>query len=291
MTPSTIGLIFPSGTDMNQSQPIFLGHFCPLDSLVHRLDARAKMTAALAMMALVLMAKSIIVYLLLAGGLLLALRLSGVEAASFLRNLKPVAWLVLVTVAFHLLFAEKTEPYLVDLAFLKISSSSLYSATFFSIRLIIFVLISFAFTLTTSPSDIADGFSRMIRPLRRFSFPVDDLSLILFMAMRFIPVLYEEFHAIRNAQILRGADFSGPYRNRIKAATALIVPLLVLSVNRADELAMAISARGYRRFDNSETIRTLYVTSRFSLPEVMFLSLIFIFLICIYTLGVVNVWP
>ncbi|MDF1544386.1 MAG: energy-coupling factor transporter transmembrane component T [bacterium] len=276
---------------MNQSQPIFLGHFCPLDSPVHQIDARAKMIAALAMMLFVLVSESILVYLMLAFSLLLALKFSGLEISSFSRNLKPVIWLVVITVLFHLLFAQKTEPFVVNLPFLKISRSSLYSASFFSIRLLIFILISFALTLTTSPSDMADGFSRLIRPLRRFRLPVEEMSLILFMAMRFIPVLYEEFHAIRNAQIIRGADFSGTFRKRVKGIVALVVPLLVLSINRADELAMAITVRGYRRPEADSVSRTLYTTSRFSWPETLFLTFTIVYLVSIYLLGDLNAWP
>ena len=92
----------------------------------------------------------------------------------------------------------------------------MHYGVFYSLRLVLFVSIVFLITLTSSPSELADSLARIMNPLKKIKVPVDDIALILFIAIRFIPVLYEEFKTIKNAQILRGASFGGSLYNRIR---------------------------------------------------------------------------
>ena len=139
-------------------------------------------------------------------------------------------------------------------------------AGFFSLRLVLFVSIAFLMTLTNSPSELGDAFIKIARPLEKLRVPVSDLALILFIAIRFIPILYDEFTAIKNAQIIRGVSFTGSFFNRIKKTTAIIVPVFVAAIQRADELAMAIEARGYK----AGRKRTFYSRSHFGTNEWIF---------------------
>ena len=129
-----------------------------------------------------------------------------------------------------------------------------------------FVSIVFLITLTSSPSELADSLAKIMKPLKKIKLPVDDIALILFIAIRFIPVLYEEFKTIKNAQILRGANFGGSLFNRIKKSSSIIIPVFVATAGRADEIAQAIENRGYGK----NRSRTYFSLKNFGLNETVF---------------------
>lgn len=251
---------------MFQNTPILLGQYRPLDSFLHRLDARAKIIPIVLVLILALLTDSLLFYaaiiLSLAGGLVM----SGVDRRTLVNNFKPVVILVLITGLYHIIFSQRDSSVLVNLFGFNITSGGVHMALFYSLRLVIFISIAFLMTLTNSPSELGDALTKLLGPLRKLRFPVYDLALILFIALRFIPILYEEFTAIRNAQIIRGVRFTGSLVTRLKKTTSVIIPVFVSAIQRADELALAIEARGYR----SDRKRTFYSRSRFGWREVAF---------------------
>lgn len=251
---------------MFKSSPILLGQYKPLDSYLHRLDARAKMIPVLLILVLALFTDSYLFYSGIMISLIAALWYSGISRETLLRSFKPILWLVLITIVYHLIFSGKQTETVFTLFGYKFTKGALDYAAFYSLRLILFVSIAFLVTLTSSPSEIGDAFAKVIRPLKRLKVPVDDLALILFMAIRFIPVLYEEFTIIKNAQRLRGVDFSGSLVNRIRKSTSIIIPVFVAAIGRADELAQAIEVRGYGKNQS----RTYFSKSKFGVNEIGF---------------------
>jgi len=248
---------------MFQTGPILLGQYRPVDTFLHHLDARAKMLPITLVLVLGLLTESFAFYIVILAALVLGLLLSGVGSRQLLSNSKPIIWLVVVTAAYHLVFSGGESRLVVDWGWFHIREAALIKASFFSLRLVLFVAIAFLITLTSSPSELAEAFTRILAPLRRVRIPVQDLSLILFMAIRFIPVLYEEFEAIRNAQIIRGVRFTGSVITRIRRTLGIIIPVFVAALQRADDLALAIEARGYR----SDGDRTIYSHLRFGARE------------------------
>jgi energy-coupling factor transport system permease protein len=252
---------------MFQSGPIVLGQYRPLDSFLHRLDARAKMAPVTLVLVLALLTHSFIFYLFILAALIAALLFSGINSTTLLRNFKPILFLVLITVFYHLLFTGRQSPALLEVFGFKLTRDALTMAGYYSLRLVLFVAVAFLITLTSSPSELADAFTRLLRPLRKIRVPVDDFVLILFMAIRFIPVLYDEFVTIRNAQIIRGVQFTGSLVTRLRKTVSIIIPVFVAALQRADELALAIQARGYR----GDTKRTFYARTRFGVKEWLFM--------------------
>lgn len=244
---------------MFQNSIVLLGQYRPLDSYLHRLDARAKIIPVSLVLVLSLLTSSFLFYIVSLVSLVLALVLSGVGYRTLVNNFRPILMLVGITALYHLIFSGAGTEVWVDLWLFTVTDGGLKMAGFFSLRLILFVSVAFLMTLTNSPSELGDAFTKLARPLVRFKVPVYDLALILFIAMRFIPILYEEFSAIKNAQMMRGVDFSGGMINRARKTTSIIIPVFVAAIQRADELAMAIEARGYR----SGAKRTFYSRSRF----------------------------
>ena len=244
---------------MISTAPLLLGHYYPLDSFLHRLDARAKLVPVLAVMVLGLMTDSALFYLAVLAALIGGLLLSKVKPGIIARNFQPILILVAITFAYHLIFSGRDSRPVFEIFGLPVRSESLALATFYSLRLLLFVSVVFLVTLTSSPSDLAEAVTRLLRPLKKLRVPVDDIGLILFIAIRFIPVLHQEFLAVRNAQIIRGVDFSGGLLSRARKTVTIVIPVLVAAISRADELALAMEARGYR----SGAPRTFFTRTRF----------------------------
>ncbi len=244
---------------MISTAPLLLGHYYPLDSFLHRLDARAKLVPIMAVMVLGLLTESAWFYLTVLAALLGGLLLSKVEPKIIARNFQPILILVAITFAYHIVFSGHDSRPVFEIFGLTLRAESLSMAVFYSLRLLLFVSVVFLVTLTSSPSDLAEAVTRLLRPLKKLRVPVDDIGLILFIAIRFIPVLHQEFLAVRNAQVIRGVDFSGGLLSRARKTGTIVVPVLVAAISRADELALAMEARGYR----SGAPRTFFTRTHF----------------------------
>jgi energy-coupling factor transport system permease protein len=114
-------------------------------------------------------------------------------------------------------------------------------------RIFILILFTSLLTLTTSPLQLTDGIEYILSPLKRFGVPASELSMMMTIALRFIPTLLEEADKIMKAQQARGADFeSGNLIQRAKSLIPLLVPLFISAFRRADDLALAMESRCYR---------------------------------------------
>lgn len=249
--------------------PIVLGQYRPIDSFLHHLDARAKMLPVTLVLVLSLLTDSAAFYVIILGALISGLLLSGVGAGTLSRNFRPILLLVVITMAYHLIFYQGPTRVLVTIFGWSIREGAVMNAVFYSLRLVLFISMAFLITLTSSPSELAEALAKLFRPLRKIGIPVNDLALIVFIAIRFVPILFEEFTAIRNAQMIRGVNFSGSFVTRLKKTTYIMLPVFMAAISRADDLALAIEARGYR----SNQTRTFYTHGRFGAGEAWFMVL------------------
>ena len=224
-----------------------LGQYLPLDTPLHRLDPRVKILSVVALSLLIFGATTGEI-VLISVFLFAAIRSAGMTPAVALRSLKPVAVFMAMIFSVHLLFTEG-EP-LVSLAPLpmRITRDGILRGLFVTWQFAGLVLAAAVLTRTTSPSDLVGGIERLLRPFSRVGVPSQDIAVMIAMALRFMPMLMEEYDRLRTAQMARGADFTtGSLALRGRAIAALAVPLLLSSFRRADELAVAMEARGYRR--------------------------------------------
>jgi energy-coupling factor transport system permease protein len=224
-----------------------LGQYRPGTAFLYRLDARTKILLVLALMISALESTDLAFYaglIVLLVVLLVSCRLSG---RLILNNLKPVVWFIAFTAIFHLLFSGKHDP---DIAFhvgpLAVSDTAVLMAVTYSARILIFVMATFILSLTTSPLSLSEAVVSLLKPLRLIKIPIYDLGMILFIALRFIPVLVNEVDTIRKAQFIRGVTISGSFRTRLKRSVALVLPVFFSALRRADDLSVAIETRGYR---------------------------------------------
>ncbi|SYZ73916.1 Energy-coupling factor transporter transmembrane protein EcfT [Candidatus Zixiibacteriota bacterium] len=224
---------------------LIIGQYRPHDSFGHRLDPRAKILCAIFLMIISIFTTSFIFYLFIIAGLGAMLLLSDISIKVILKNSRPFLVLVLITALYHLLFSARDTHPIGELFGFKLTEGGLAMAVAFSLRMLVFVGIAFFVSLTTMPADMAETLVRWLRPARRLGVPINDIGLMVFIAMRFIPVLAEELDTIKKAQIVRGVNFSGGLKNRAKKMTVLLIPVFQAAIRRADDLAIAIESRGY----------------------------------------------
>lgn len=223
---------------------ITLGQYYPTDSVLHRLDPRTKLFGTLVYIVTLFLADSLFGYAAAALFLVLAIKLSNVPVKFMVRGLKAIVFLLLISVSFNLFLTPGTPIF--KIGFLQMTWEGLELATFMAVRLIFLVMGSTILTLTTTPNQLTDGLEKSLGFLNRVGVPVHEVSMMMSIALRFIPILIEETDKIMKAQMARGADFeSGNLLQRVKNMIPLLVPLFVSAFRRADDLAMAMEARCY----------------------------------------------
>jgi len=265
---------------MPTSHTIPFGQFRPGDSWLHRLDARAKFLPVLLIMILALLTDAIAFYLVLVAGLSTILLTVDRTLGRLLKTLRPILFMIALTILYHLIFTARDSAPLFDILGFAITQGGLHQAAFFSLRLMIFVLVAYLLTLTSAPSELAEGITRLLKPLERIRIPVAVIGLVLFMAIRFVPILAEEFRAIQQAQRARGVRFSGSLISRIRHSLAVLLPVFVAALSRADELAAAMEARGYR----PDRPRTTFTHLSFCRSETVFVIASSVAIVALYKL-------
>jgi len=178
--------------------------------------------------------------------IIMAVIISRLPFKKVLKGLRPIIFLVLLTLLLHI-FMTKGGEVLWQWRFLSIESEGLMTGFFMVSRILLLILVTSILTLTTSPLQLTDGIEYLLSPLKRVGVPASELSMMMTIALRFIPTLLEEADKIMKAQKARGADFeSGNIIQRAKSLIPLLVPLFISAFRRADDLALAMESRCYR---------------------------------------------
>ena len=204
---------------------ITLGQYFPGKSAVHRLDPRTKLIVLVAYIVVLFVAKSWISYGLCFGFLALAIGISKIPVKSIVKGMKPLVFILIFTGILNLFFTEG-ETVILDLKILQITLEGLIRAIFMVVRILMLITATFLLTYTTSPISLTDGLETLLSPLKKIRVPVHELSMMMCIALRFIPTLIEETDKIMCAQKARGADFeTGNLMQRVKALVPILVPL------------------------------------------------------------------
>ena len=240
---------------------ITLGQYYPVDSVIHRLDPRVKLLGTMVFLIALFVVDSWTMYAVAAVVLGILIKLSNVPFKFMTKGLKNILILLLISVSFNL-FLTPGEP-LFQLGILKISKEGLTIALKMGIRLILLVMGSSLMTLTTTPNQLTDGMEKGLRGFKKIGVPVHEISMMMSIALRFIPILIEETDKIMKAQQARGADFeSGNIIQRAKAMVPILVPLFIGAFRRANDLAMAMEARCYRGGEGRTKMKPLKYEGR-----------------------------
>ncbi|MBR4609825.1 MAG: energy-coupling factor transporter transmembrane protein EcfT [Erysipelotrichaceae bacterium] len=224
---------------------LVFGKYIPIDSLIHRLDPRAKLIGLFLMIAAVFIPKSWWVFLVIALLLALALLLAKIGIKMIVQSFKPMIMMMIFLLVINSL-TIKTGDVMFTIGTFAVYKDAIFNTLFVITRLLLMISITTLLTATTNPLDLTLGIEWLLKPLEVIHFPAHEVAMMVSIALRFIPTIIEETMRIMNAQKSRGVDFeNGKLAEKISAILSLIVPLFSVAFERAYELADAMEARGY----------------------------------------------
>ena len=239
---------------------ITLGQYYPADSILHRLDPRVKFVGTIVYVVSLFLFHNW-GYLLGTVFLAVMIKLSKVPFKFITKGLKSIFVLLAITMVFNILFTPGEV--LVRIWKITITREGVAMACRMSVRLIFLMIGSSLMTLTTTPNQLTDALESLLGPLKKIHVPVHEISMMMSIALRFIPILIEETDKIMKAQMARGADFeSGNLVQRAKSMIPILVPLFVSAFRRATDLAMAMEARCYRGGSGRTKMKPLHYERR-----------------------------
>ena len=225
---------------------ITLGQYFPGKSPIHLLDPRTKLIMLVVYIVALFMADWWVSYGVMFLFLATVIMISTIPLKSILRGMKPLVMILIFTGVLNIFFTAG-ETVLVEFWVITITLEGLVRAAFMMLRILMLITCTFLLTYTTSPIALTDGLESLLGPLKKIKVPVHELSMMMCIALRFIPTLIEETDKIMSAQKARGADFeNGSLMQRAKALVPILVPLFISAFRRADELATAMECRCYQ---------------------------------------------
>ena len=260
---------------------ITLGQYFPGNSSIHTLDPRTKLIGLIVYIVALFLAQSWISYAVMLVFLLFTIKISTIPPKSIIRGMKPIVMILVFTGVLNLFFTREGRE-LVNIAdTVIITEGGLTRALLMMARILMLITGTFLLTYTTSPISLTDGLEALLGPLKKIGVPVHELSMMMCIALRFIPTLIEETDKIMSAQKARGADFeNGSLMERAKALIPILVPLFIGAFRRADELATAMECRCYQGGEGRSKMKIL----RYHLNDMKALGIVAGILIVVCTL-------
>ena len=241
---------------------ITLGQYFPGKSFVHRLDPRTKLIMLVAYIVTLFVASNWISYGLCLLFLVVTISISTIPLKSIVRGMKPLLVILIFTGILNLFFTDG-EKVLVKFWVITITLEGVIRAVFMVSRILMLITATFLLTYTTSPISLTDGLESLLSPLKVIKVPVHELSMMMCIALRFIPTLIEETDKIMAAQKARGADMeSGNLLQRAHALVPILIPLFVSAFRRAEELALAMECRCYHGGEGRTRLRIMQSGAR-----------------------------
>ena len=238
---------------------ITLGQFFPGDTIAHRLDPRTKLLLVVLFIVALFQAKGWVSYGILTLVVAVCMTVSHISARNIFKGLKPMIFILALTGVLNIFYTGGT-PILPGWI---ITWEGIARAIQMVLRIVLLITGTFLLTYTTSPIALTDGLELLLNPLKKLRFPVHEMTIMMSMALRFIPTLIEETDKIMSAQKARGADFeTGSLMDRAKALLPVLVPLFVSAFRRADELAVAMESRCYHGGEGRTRMKQLILKGR-----------------------------
>jgi len=238
---------------------ITLGQYFPGNTIAHRLDPRSKILLVVIYIVALFNASGWISYATVIAGAICCMAISKIKPKNIFKGLKPMIFIIVLTAALNMFYTKGTP----IVPGWMITWEGLARGVKMVIRIVMLITGTFLLTYTTSPIALTDGLEMMFNPLKKLKVPVHEMTIMLSMALRFIPTLIEETDKIMSAQKARGADFeTGNLFERAKALLPILVPLFVSAFRRADELAVAMESRCYHGGEGRTSMKQLKLQMR-----------------------------
>lgn len=236
---------------------VTFGQYYPAESVIHRLDARAKIIFSLLYMIGIFFVVSYTMYLAVFIFLVSVVALAKIPLKLLFKSVKAILFILFFTAIINVLFYKQGNV-LVEWWKIRITDEGINFAVKMVLRLSLLVMGTSLLTFTTTPTALTDAIESLLKPLTYIKVPVHDLAIIMSIALRFIPGLIEETDKIMMAQKARGANLdTGNFVQKIKAMLPVLIPLFVSAFRRADELADALDSRCYNASPNRTKMKVL----------------------------------
>ncbi len=256
---------------------IVFGRYLAMDSMVHRLDPRAKVLAMFFLIIAIFIPSGNLGYMLIGMILLDGIYLAKLNISYILKAMKPMLFMMVFLLLVNI-FVIQGETVLFTIFSVKVYDQAIYQTLFIAIRLLYMISITTLLTATTKPLELTLAIEDLLSPFKRFGVPAHIIAMMISIALRYIPTLIEETQRIMKAQASRGVDLEeGSFKEKISAILSLIIPLFISSFQRAEDLASAMEARGY----DPDKKRTRYHQLKMRLTDYSFLAFVFLILILI----------
>lgn len=239
-------------SEFELSRNITIGQYVPTGSFIHRLDPRIKLLVFTILVLAIALNTS---YVGNALGLLLSIYLfwaSKIPISYGLSGIKPAIPFIIILAVLQLIFQGNVfsgGTVFFEYGFILITSESIRLVIVSAVRFVEIILLSSVLTLSTSTTDLTHAIQSLLSPLKKVKFPVHEFSLIITIAIRFVPTFAIEMEKMMKAQASRGADFgSGEWWRiiqRTKDMLPIIIPLFNIALSRAEDLILAMESRCY----------------------------------------------
>lgn len=255
---------------------ITLGQYFPGNTVAHKLDPRTKIILVIVYIVALFQANGWIGYAVVTAVTAVCMALSKIKPSNMFKGIRPMLVIIVLTAALNIFYTQGTP---VRPGWI-ITWEGITRAVQMVLRIVLLISGTFLLTYTTSPIALTDGLELLMNPLKKIRVPVHEMTIMMSMALRFIPTLISETDKIMSAQKARGADFeTGSLVQRAKALLPILVPLFVSAFKRADELAVAMESRCYHGGEGRTRMKQLRMQTRDYIAlalGAMFLAVMFV---------------
>jgi len=262
-------------------QDATIGGYIPGDSILHRLDPRTKLLWLPVLLVSTFLGSGPGGAAISASAAIVIAWMSCVGRPVWLWALRRFMWMLAITAGVNLFFSRPGTPIEILQISLPLTVEGFTASLILVVQLCAAIVFAMALTFTTSAGDLARALERLANPLKRFRVPVEEYGMVLLMALRFVPMLQQELRTTIEAQKSRGIEFGeGSIPSRAGNLTAVLVPALLGALRRADLVAVAMAARGYRPGFQRSQYRpfrfTAYDTAAFAWLAIFLLFRLFV---------------
>lgn len=259
---------------------MILGRYIPGNSIIHQLDPRGKLLSMFLFIFLLFWANNIQTNVLLFAFIFGLMYVTRISVAFYVKGLKSMIFIIAFTTLFQL-FATSQGTVLYHWWFFRVTDQGLMQAAIIFCRFLLIIFYSTVLTVTTTPLSLADAVEKILTPFKIIKVPAHEIGLMLSMSLRFVPTLVDDTNRIMNAQRARGVDFGeGNLLKKIRSFIPILIPLFASSFKRADALAIAMEARGYRGGEG----RTRYRNLQWKIKDTLAIVVILLLMLLVFCL-------
>lgn len=259
---------------------MILGRYIPGNSIIHQLDPCGKLLSMFLFIFLLFWANNIQTNVLLFAFVFGLMYVTRISVAFYVKGLKSMIFIIAFTTLFQL-FATSQGTVLYYWWFFRVTDQGLMQAAIIFCRFLLIIFYSTVLTVTTTPLSLADAVEKILTPFKIIKVPAHEIGLMLSMSLRFVPTLVDDTNRIMNAQRARGVDFGeGNLLKKIRSFIPILIPLFASSFKRADALAIAMEARGYRGGEG----RTRYRNLQWKIKDTLAIVVILLLMLLVFCL-------